>query len=99
MRRRLRHFGLITLLLGSVALGCTRSAVQHKEPPDPLLVTKKPVEGRPQRADTDPAYEAPPAPPADREPLPIPVPPGTPILPAGAPARPSGLPWPLPTNR
>jgi hypothetical protein len=62
----------MSLLLGGVTLGCTRTAVQHKEPPDPLLVTKKPVEGRPRRADADIAFEAiqPPPPPA-REPSPV----------------------------
>jgi hypothetical protein len=65
MGRKLRHIGLMTLILGVATLGCTRSAVQHKEPPDPLLVTKKPVEGRPRSADGLPAHDAPrpPAPP------------------------------------
>jgi hypothetical protein len=35
-----------TLLLGGATFGCHRSAVQPKQPPDPLLMTKKPVEGR-----------------------------------------------------
>jgi hypothetical protein len=64
MGRRLRRIGLMTLILGGAALGCTRSAVQHKEPPDPLLVTKKPVEGRPRGAEADPGYDNPPPPPA-----------------------------------
>jgi hypothetical protein len=34
-------------LLGAT-IGCTRSVVQTgKQPPDPLLVSKKPVEGKP----------------------------------------------------
>ncbi len=63
MRRKLRHFGVMTLILGGVSLGCTRSAVQHKEPPDPLLVTKKPVEGRQRPTDGDLTHETPPPPP------------------------------------
>ncbi len=42
--------GLAALLLCGVAVGCTRSAVRQKTPPDPLLVSKKPVEGVPQAA-------------------------------------------------
>ena len=69
MGRRLGRIGLLAVILGGMALGCTKAAVQHKEPPDPLLVTKKPVEGRPRRADADPAFDAPPPPPPpDREP-------------------------------
>ncbi len=72
MRRRLRRWGLMTLLLGGMTLGCTRAAVQHKEPPDPLLVTKKPVEGRPRRADADLAPDAmQPPPPPVRESSPV----------------------------
>jgi hypothetical protein len=40
--------GLFALLLAGAALGCTKSAVRQKTPPDPLLVSKKPVEGVPQ---------------------------------------------------
>jgi hypothetical protein len=38
--------GMSVCLLCSI-LGCHRSAVQHKDPPDPLLISKTPVDGRP----------------------------------------------------
>jgi hypothetical protein len=39
------------LLAGGLVLGCkARPVVQQKQPPDPLLVSKKPLEGRPQDA-------------------------------------------------
>jgi hypothetical protein len=53
MGGRLLRVGLASLLLGGVTIGCTKPAVQHKEPPDPLLVTKKPVEGRPRPLEAD----------------------------------------------
>jgi hypothetical protein len=47
MQRSLRRAVLASAIL-SAALGCTRSVVQqNKQPPDPLLVSKKPVEGKP----------------------------------------------------
>jgi hypothetical protein len=47
MRRTLRRAALAAALFGT-ATGCTRSVVQqNKQPPDPLLVSKKPVEGKP----------------------------------------------------
>jgi hypothetical protein len=46
MGRRLWRIVLGTLVLGIAGFGCHRSAVQNKQPPDPLLMTKKPVEGR-----------------------------------------------------
>jgi hypothetical protein len=46
MGRKLRQIGWLSLLFGAL-LGCHKSAVQHKEPPDPLLVSKPPVDGRP----------------------------------------------------
>jgi hypothetical protein len=46
MRRTLRSAALAAALLGAT-IGCTRSVVQTgKQPPDPLLVSKKPVEGK-----------------------------------------------------
>jgi hypothetical protein len=55
--------GLAALLLGGAAVGCTRSAVRQKTPPDPLLVSKKPVEGVPLTAPpAPPRVEAPPPP-------------------------------------
>jgi hypothetical protein len=46
MGRRLWRTVLCALVLGGATFGCHRSAVQNKQPPDPLLMTKKPVEGR-----------------------------------------------------
>jgi hypothetical protein len=47
MRRSLRKAALAVALFGAIS-GCTRSVVQqNKQPPDPLLVSKKPVEGKP----------------------------------------------------
>ncbi len=47
MRRSLRRVALAAALFGST-LGCTRTVVQqNKQPPDPLLVSKKPVQGKP----------------------------------------------------
>jgi hypothetical protein len=57
MMRNVVRIGLAALLLGGAALGCTRSAVRNKTPPDPLLVSKKPVEGVPQPA-TPPSARA-----------------------------------------
>jgi hypothetical protein len=45
MGRNLRRVGWIALLCGTL-VGCHKSAVQHKEPPDPLLVTKPAVTGK-----------------------------------------------------
>ena len=47
MQRSLRR-AILTSAILSLALGCTRTVVQqNKQPPDPLLVSKKPVEGKP----------------------------------------------------
>jgi hypothetical protein len=54
----------MTFLGTIVAVGCHRNAVQKKEPPDPLLITKKPVEGRPRPAEsTSTVLSEPPPPP------------------------------------
>jgi hypothetical protein len=50
MTRTVVRAALAALLLGGAAVGCTKSAVRQKTPPDPLLVSKKPVEGVPQTA-------------------------------------------------
>jgi hypothetical protein len=42
--------GFVAVGLGFGIFGCHKSAVQHKDPPDPLLVSKPPVEGRPHPA-------------------------------------------------
>jgi hypothetical protein len=55
MYRSFRRAALAVALFSAV-VGCTRSMVQNKpQPPDPLLVSKKPVEGKPS------SYSAPPA--------------------------------------
>jgi hypothetical protein len=69
MARKLRHLGPATLLLAGFLSGCHKSSLQHKDPPDPLLVTKKPVAGR--RAPTGLAQQEatpPPAPGQDNTP-------------------------------
>jgi hypothetical protein len=63
MRRTLLNVGLISLILGA-AVGCNKQVVREKTPPDPLLVSKKPVEGKPHEG--EPVHTArldPPAPP------------------------------------
>lgn len=69
MSRSLRQFALLaTVLTAAGAGGCTRSLVQHKQPPDPLLVSKKPVEGKPRgdapapRSETAARIDPPPPP-------------------------------------
>ena len=47
MSRPLRQLALLAAVVAAAGGGCTRSLVQHKQPPDPLLVSKKPVEGKP----------------------------------------------------
>ena len=65
MRRKLGQVGLATLLLTTLTLGCNKSAVRQKEPPpDPLLVTKKPVEGKPTPEEAPALARAEPIPPA-----------------------------------
>ena len=63
-----RAFGrwAAALALGGALAGCTRTMVQQKAPPpDPLLVSRKPLEGKPQPADADrTARLQPPAPPS-----------------------------------
>ncbi|MFO0846212.1 MAG: hypothetical protein U0797_28180 [Gemmataceae bacterium] len=67
MRRALGTLGLAAaFLLGSQA-GCTKPAVREKPLPDPLLTSKKPIEGKPHL--TDPGErdgELPPPPPMPR---------------------------------
>jgi hypothetical protein len=69
MARTLRHVGWLGLVLGGVLLGCTKLAVQPKQVPDPLLVTKTPVEGRPHAAQASPVHRitAPPTPPSETD--------------------------------
>lgn len=46
MNNTLWRIGLLTLLLVAVTFGCHKPVVQQKTPPDPLLVSKKPIEGK-----------------------------------------------------
>jgi hypothetical protein len=47
MQRSLRRAALAAAIF-SATIGCTRTVVQqNKQPPDPLLISKKPVEGKP----------------------------------------------------
>ena len=62
MARKLRHVGWLTFLLCGAILGCTKAAVQQKTIPDPLLVTKPPVEGRPHAAQASPIHHSEPSP-------------------------------------
>ena len=52
MGRRIRRLALAAAGLCALA-GCHQSAVQQKPPPDPLLISKKPIEGRPHADDRD----------------------------------------------
>jgi hypothetical protein len=64
MWRKLWQIGVSLILLGSVVTGCNRQTVQTKPPPDPLLMTKKPVEGKPSPVVPDATARLdPPAPP------------------------------------
>ncbi len=64
MRRTLGKTGLVLLVFWASQIGCNKPAVREKPLPDPLLTSKKPVEGKAQFADWgDRAEELPPAPP------------------------------------
>jgi hypothetical protein len=43
----IRRSTLLALILGGLGCQTNKSAVSTKQPPDPLLISKKPVEGRP----------------------------------------------------
>lgn len=58
MRRNIGHVVVAVLVLGCLTTGCTRPLVKHKQPADPLLVSKKPVEGKPRPVPTDPLLHA-----------------------------------------
>jgi hypothetical protein len=74
MGRTIYRVLLMAALLVGVAPGCTRSAVKQKQPPDPLLLSKKPVEGKPTSLERDMSARL------DFAPPPAPV---LPPLPAG----------------
>ncbi len=54
---------LLLLLAGGIVLGCHKPVVQQKVPPDPLLISKKPIEGRTDAVEPAPAARIDPQPP------------------------------------
>lgn len=66
MRRYLWSIGLFAFFIAVTLSGCTKPALRDKPPPDPLLSSKKPVEGKPHISDarslTDEDYSPPPRP-------------------------------------
>lgn len=65
MRRTAGMLILAGAILWGGLAGCTRPAVREKPLPDPLLTSKKPIEGKPHVTDTGPSRleELPPPPP------------------------------------
>jgi hypothetical protein len=58
------RIGLTVAVLGGAGAGCQRQSVRTKPPPpDPLLISKKPVEGRPGAGPEATARVEPPLPP------------------------------------
>jgi hypothetical protein len=51
MVRTLLRSLLLLLLLGGIVMGCHKSMVQQKVPPDPLLISKKPIEGKSEQGE------------------------------------------------
>jgi hypothetical protein len=67
MRRILSQAVLAGLLIGGGLLGCTKPMVKEKPVPDPLLTSKKPIEGRSLSSESPPPPSEdllPPLPPA-----------------------------------
>ena len=54
-RRYLGTFVLAGLVITLGLAGCTKPVLRDKPPPDPLLTSKKPIEGKPASTDTRPA--------------------------------------------
>ena len=76
MRRSLRVVGWLAVVLGiALGTGCTKPALREKPPPDPLLTSKKPIDGKPLTREERPApredYAPPPRPVVDEEILPV----------------------------
>jgi hypothetical protein len=64
MKKTLWRIAALTLLLGAVTFGCSKPLVQQqKTPPDPLLISKKPIEGKPAGGDPSLATRIDPQPP------------------------------------
>jgi hypothetical protein len=78
MHRTLCWAGLAVLVVWGTQAGCTKPAVREKPLPDPLLTSKKPIEGKPHVSESaPPAREElpppPPRPPDDSRPAPAPA--------------------------
>jgi len=83
MRCGCRWVGLLALAAGALSVGCNRTAVRRNDPPDPLLMTKTPVqskyvEAQPVAVRSEPT---PPAIPAGAVEFPV-LTPGQPTVPA-----------------
>jgi hypothetical protein len=63
VRRQCGRSWLAAALAGSLLLGCERAAVRAPYPPDPLFLTKKPVQGKVESVRPELAYNEPAAPP------------------------------------
>jgi hypothetical protein len=83
MVRSLSRLVLAAAVVCGGAAGCTRMAVKQKQPPDPLLLSKKPVEAVPT-AGPGPGFE--------------PAPPPAPALPSSRDFA-SGAAWTHPARR
>ena len=66
MYRKVGRAVLLLLLAGSIVLGCHKPVVQQKVPPDPLLISKKPIEGKPDAPEPAPSRIDPQPPPTPR---------------------------------
>ncbi len=47
MRRKIWQFSVMALIVGGIGCQHHKTAVNGKQPPDPLLISKKPVDGKP----------------------------------------------------
>jgi hypothetical protein len=70
MRRTLQQLVLAVLVVLGASLGCNRAVVQDKPPKDPLLTSKKPIEGRSNFSEPRPTSREIPPPPLPEDDLP-----------------------------
>jgi hypothetical protein len=77
MRRALCMAGLAAFFVWGGAAGCNRPAVREKPLPDPLLTSKKPIEGKPHLTDAAARDEEIPPPPPMPEAVPARAPAGS----------------------
>ncbi len=63
MRQMLRTFGLAAVVVWGGLAGCHKPAIREKPLPDPLLTSKKPIEGKSHPAGAEVRPQAPPPPP------------------------------------